>query len=353
MKILITGGSGFVGSNLAIAFKSRHPAFQVIAFDNLRRRGSELNLPRLQQARVDFIHGDLRNPEDLLPIGPLDVIIDAAAEPSVSAGISESPDYLVHTNFTGTYHLLEFARRFNAIFIFLSTSRVYSVPNLNRIHLIHAPTRFQISPAQDLPGVSPLGISESFPMDGFRTLYGASKLASELFVQEYHSLFRLPTVINRCGILAGPHQMGKLDQGVVTLWMARHFYRGRLSYFGHGGKGVQVRDILHSDDLYRLLAHQIFNIDEFSGNCFNVGGGAENAISLLELTDACQQITGNRIPIDPQPETQRLDIPLYISDFRKLTALSGWKPTYSVQQTLLDIYNWIRGDENRLKSYLA
>jgi CDP-paratose 2-epimerase len=246
-SILVTGGAGFVGSNLALKLKQRYPELQVATLDNLKRRGSELNISRLQQAGVKFIHGDIRNREDLPQFG-IDLILECSAEPSVLAGYDNSLSYLLNTNLVGTLNCLELARKQQAGFIFLSTSRVYSIEALNSMCYSEAETRFVLSDEQPYPGASAFGVAENFCLQGARSLYGATKLASELFVEEYVSAFSLKAIVNRCGVITGPWQMGKVDQGVFALWMARHYFRGERSYIGYGGTGKQVRDFLHIDD---------------------------------------------------------------------------------------------------------
>src|SRR4051794_21077618 len=216
--LLITGGAGFVGSNLAIWFKERYPDLQVTALDNLRRRGSETNLPRLREHGIEFIHGDIRNPEDLRFDGrKIDLILECSAEPSVLAGFGEAPDYVINTNLVGTINCLELARRSGADLVFLSTSRVYPVSTLNSVATEEGETRFTLDARQALPGVSEHGIAEDFPLEGARSLYGATKLCSELLIQEYGAMYGLRFIINRCGVITGPWQMGKVDQGVFAL----------------------------------------------------------------------------------------------------------------------------------------
>src|SRR5688572_27388344 len=165
-RILVTGGAGFVGGNVATALATRLPDAEVLALDNLSRRGSELNLPRLREAGVTFVHGDVREAADLLSLDPITAIVECSAEPSVLAGVDGSPDYLVRTNLLGAYHCLELARRDGAQVVFLSTSRVYPVRHLLGIRLEETETRFEAAADQELPGVSPAGISEAFPLDG-------------------------------------------------------------------------------------------------------------------------------------------------------------------------------------------
>jgi CDP-paratose 2-epimerase len=342
--ILVTGGAGFVGSSLAIKYKQCHPESRVIALDNLKRRGSELNIPRLRRAGIEFFHGDVRNREDL-PEFDVDLILECSAEPSVMSGYGGSPGYLLNTNLVGTLNCLELARAQRAGFIFLSTSRVYPIQALGSVRYSEAETRFVLADEQPQPGASTLGIAEGFPLQGTRSLYGATKLASEHFVEEYGAAYGLKVVVNRCGVIVGPWQMGKADQGVFAFWMARHYFGGELSYIGYGGTGKQVRDFLHIDDLFELIDIQAQELDRFDGQVFNVGGGLERSLSLLETTTLCEQITGRRIAIHGCPETRVADVPLYISDHRKIAGLCGWRPTRGAKQTLSDIYEWIGENE--------
>lgn len=217
---LITGGAGFVGSNLAIEFKNNKQNVRVVALDNLKRRGSELNIKRLAENGVEFIHGDIRNREDFEAVGNVDIIIECSAEPSVLAGLNSSPDYLLNTNLLGTINCLEFARKCDADFVFLSTSRVYPVKTINSLNFTETPTGFELSEEQVVVGASSKGFTEDFTLNGTRTLYGTTKLASELIIQEYIEIYGLRAIINRCGVLTGNWQMGKVDQGVIVLWVA-------------------------------------------------------------------------------------------------------------------------------------
>ena len=314
-SILITGGCGFVGSNLAIAFKQANPSYHIIALDNLKRRGSELNIARLRDMGIQFIHGDIRNLEDFDEVGAIDILIDAAAEPSVVSGMDSTPDYLINTNLVGTVNCLKFALKNNALFVLLSTSRVYPIGLLNEIPLIETATRFSIDSKQNkITGVSGDGVTELFPLNGARSFYGATKLAAELIVEEYAAFYGLKTIVNRCGVLTGAWQMGKVDQGVVVLWMAKHFWKKELGYFGFGGEGKQVRDMLHVHDLYRLLEIQLANPSVYAGKPWNVGGGEMVSVSLQELTNICEKITGNTIPFESVKENRVADIPWYITD---------------------------------------
>ena len=352
MNLLITGGAGFVGGSLAIFLKQKHPAYKITCFDNLKRRGSELNLNRLKHHGIEFIHGDIRNKEDFDQLGETHSIIDASAEPSVLAGINGSTDYVVNTNLMGTINCLNFAARSKSNFLFLSTSRIYPIDSLNKIAYKEEKTRFTIESAQVLAGVTTRGIAENFPKEGARSFYGASKYASELFIQEYQEFFQLKTVINRFGVIAGPWQMGKIDQGVMVLWVAKHFWKQSLSYFGFNGTGKQVRDILHIDDLCELIDHQLHNMSMVAGGTFNAGGGLNVSASLCELTELCKKITGNTIPITPVREGRQADIPIYITDNTHIEKAIGWTPKRATEQIVTDIYKWIKENERILSPIL-
>jgi len=349
--LVITGGCGFVGSSLAIQFKNLLPSLKISVIDNLKRRGSELNISRLKDRNISFVHGDIRSPEDIKQVGEFDCMIECSAEPSVLAGFNSSPEYLVNTNLFGTFNCLEAARNQNAKFIFISTSRVYPYSLLSQASLIEKEERFSFSEEQSVPGLSSSGVSEDFPLVGPKSLYGATKLCSELLIMEYVHMYGLQAIVNRCGVLAGPWQFGKVDQGVVVLWMAKHFWRQKLNYIGFNGSGKQVRDILHIDDLFRLLVLQMEKIDVLNGEIFNVGGGEFN-LSLLEMTKICEKISGNSIEINKIVENRPADIAVYKSDCRKVKNATGWKPTVKPEQILIEIYNWIKKNESNLEHIL-
>lgn len=342
MRILITGGAGFVGASLGLMLKRDLANVEIVAFDNLRRRGSELALARLKAGGVGFMHGDVRNPEDLAEAGRFDLMLECSAEPSVSAGYGGSPAYVINTNLTGTVNCLEAVRRHGAAMVFLSTSRVYPIAPLRALPLERHGDRLRVVPGQAGPGWSEAGLTTGFPLDGSRSIYGTTKLASELIIEEYRAMYGVPAVVNRCGVLTGPWQMGKVDQGFVALWMARHVFGGALRYIGFGGEGAQVRDILHVADLYDLLRIQMADMPRFSAGAFNVGGGTEVSVSLAELTGLCRERTGQPLEIGRQPGTNPADIPYYVTDNSAVTAATGWRPRRSVPVILDGIADWLR-----------
>jgi CDP-paratose 2-epimerase len=342
-RILVTGGAGFVGSNISIALKERFSDCDIVALDNLYRKGSELNLPRLAKSGVVFIQGDVRKPEDLKEAGKIDFLIECSAEPSVLAGKDGCADYLIQTNLDGAVNCIDLCRRNDAGMIFLSTSRVYPIEPLVNGNIIEEKTRYTLSDEQSVPGLSSSGVAEDFPMEGARSLYGATKFAAEIMLAEYRHAFSLPVIINRCGVIAGPWQFGKADQGIAAFWTASHIFKKSLRYIGFNGKGMQVRDMLHIDDLVELVFMQLKDPEKFSARSFfNVGGGLKSSASLLELTDICENASGNKLEISSEPETRYADIPVYITDNSNISGFCGWKPEKNVETIVKDISEWIK-----------
>lgn len=347
MRILITGGAGFVGSNLALALRAAFPTAEIVCLDNLYRRGSELNLPRLEKAGVRFHRGDVRDANSFPP-GPFDFLIECSAEPSVLAGQNGSPDYLFQSNLVGAYYCLEKARAWRSKFIFLSTSRVYPIARLEAHPWREEATRF-VWEDHGTPGISSRGVTEQMDLTGARSLYGCTKLAAEQLIEEYRAAYGLQAVVNRCGVIAGPWQFGKVDQGVAALWVLAHHFGRPLSYIGYGGRGKQVRDFLHVADLCDLLIAQIQNFDSWDGWLGNVSGGFENSISLCELTALCEEITGKKIPIASVPENRPNDLRLFIGDCAKLFARAAWRPKRGVRRIIQDLHAWVHENEDALK----
>lgn len=347
-RILITGGAGFVGSSLAIRLREEFPDCGVVAMDNLYRRGSELNLPRLRRHGVEFHYGDVRDPASF-PATAFDFILECSAEPSVLAGLDGAPDYVFQTNLAGAYHCLERARQWGAGFLFLSSSRVYPIARLEAHSWHEEQTRFAWGDS-GAPGISSRGVTEDLPMAGARSLYGWTKHSAEGLIEEYRAAFGLKAVVNRCGMIAGPWQFGKVDQGVVSLWVQAHAFDRPLRYTGYGGKGKQVRDVLHVDDLSDLVVEQIKDFQRWDGWQGNVSGGLENSTSLLELTGLCREAMGREISIEPVLETRPADVRIYIGDCAKLHARTAWRARRPVQRVIADLAAWVREERESLES---
>jgi CDP-paratose 2-epimerase len=345
MRVLVTGGAGFIGSSIALALAARHNDWAVVVCDNLYRRGSELNLPRLREAGVEFVHADVRQADDLMRIGEVQALVECSAEPSVMA----SGEVVVPVNLTGAYHCFELAARHDAQVVFLSSSRVYPVATMERLAYRELDTRYELLDEQPVPGASAEGLSEAFPLAGSRTMYGASKLAAELILAEYE----LPWVVNRCGVVAGPWQMGKVDQGVFTHWILSFYFGKPLSYIGYGGSGKQVRDLLHVTDLVDLVDEQLAAPQEWAGRTYNVGGGRACSLSLQETSAICRELTGNELEIAALSETRAGDIRCYLSDCSALHQHSAWRPKRGPRDILVDIFAWISENEELVRRALV
>jgi CDP-paratose 2-epimerase len=329
-----------------MALRSAFPKAEVVAMDNLYRRGSELNVPRFQKVGVQFHKGDVRDPNSFPP-GTFDVLIECSAEPSVLAGQDGSPDYLFQTNLVGAYNCLEKARAGNSELIFLSTSRVYPIATLEAHAWREEATRFAWEDSGD-DGITSRGVSETIDLSGARSLYGYTKLSAEQLIEEYRETYKLKSIVNRCGVIAGPWQFGKVDQGVASLWVMAHHYRRQLSYIGYGGKGKQVRDFLHVDDLCDLIIEQVSHFESWDGWLGNVAGGLSNSVSLCELTALCEEVAGKKITIKSVAENRPSDLRLYIGDCARLFTRTAWRPKRDVRRIVRDIHSWVKEHEEAL-----
>ncbi|MCR6657423.1 MAG: NAD-dependent epimerase/dehydratase family protein [Opitutus sp.] len=340
MKLLLTGGCGFVGSTLAKSLLESTPGLQLIVVDNFSRQGSETNRAPLEKLGVKVIHGDVRSASDLDVLPHVDWVLDAAANPSVLAGI-DSPAaarQLTEHNLGGTLNLLDYCHRHGAGMILLSTSRVYSIEALARLQLTENDDAFALDASASHPaGVSPLGVREEFSASTPISLYGATKLASEVVALEYAASLNLRVFVNRCGVLAGAGQFGRPDQGIFSFWINSHLRRRPLKYIGFQGTGHQVRDCLHPRDLVPLLKAQMAAGDvSTEDRLVNVSGGAASAISLRQLTAWCDARFGAH-PVAADLAPRRFDVPWLVLDHSRATARWGWKPTITRDQILEEI----------------
>ncbi len=354
MRILITGVCGFVGSQLAHELKRRFQDADLIGIDNLIRRGSETNIDSLKRLGCTFQHGDVRNAEDLAEIARCDWVIDCAANPSVLAGVDGGTGQLVAHNLGGTLNILEKCRRDGAGLLILSSSRVYSIDQLDAIPLVEQASRFVVGGDRALPaGFSARGVSESFSTAAPISLYGASKLASEVMALEYGAAFDFPVWIDRCGVIAGAGQFGKIDQGIFSFWIYQWMQRRPLSYIGFGGKGLQVRDLIAPRDLANLIELQLRKPNAPVPRVVNVGGGEARSMSLRELSDFCAREIGPALEPTAVPTTRRYDVPLFVTDSSLAEKSWGWAATESRDDTLLAIARWARDHKDLLIAFMT
>jgi CDP-paratose 2-epimerase len=350
MRILISGGCGFVGFNLA--HHLLEAGHKVTVLDNLVRRGSEMNLSALKRLDIPFLHGDIRNPEDFSQLsGPFECLIECSAQPSVVSGYIY-PLYDFTTNVTGVMNCLEFCRTRGIGMIFLSSSRVYPASKINALPVVEEATRWEWDPhvaRETLPrGFDPiLGISAQFDVDGpTKTIYGASKAAADFFCQEYADAFGLPIIVNRCGVIAGEGQFGVIGQGWLTFWVISCLLERPLSYFGYRGK--QVRDILFIQDLSGLVEIQLAQLDEFSGQVWNVGGGRDRSLSLMEATALVEQLMNKKMKVNYVEEQRKGDMIIYISDNSDIDRALGWSPSVPIEAGTNRIVKWVRDNRESL-----
>ena len=342
MKILITGGCGFVGSNIAIYLKKNLKKVQVYSLDNLSRNGSSLNKKRLDKINIKNFNVNIENFKKIKFLPKFDLIIDCCAEPAIEASKYDT-DRVFNTNLLGTFNVLKKCLKDKANIIFLSSSRVYSIQQLRnlvkRTNIIK-PLKIKYK------------INENFTTSSASSLYGFTKLASEKLIKEMFYKTNLKFIINRFGVIAGPWQFGKQDQGFVPLWVARHLFKKKLSYIGFGGKGHQVRDILHIKDACEIILIQIKKIKKINNKTFNIGGEIKNSISLNDLTSKCEKLTKHKIKFKSISKTSIFDIPYYVSDNNKLKKFYKWKPSRNIDKILRDIYYWLSNNKN-IKNYFT
>ena len=337
MKYLISGICGFVGSTLAVAMK--HRGHDVVGFDSFIRPGSERNRLDLRHHGISVFHADARIQSDVDSLPAADFVLDAAANPSVLAGVDgkSSTRQLVEHNLGGTVNLLEYCKNHQAGFLLLSTSRVYSIPGLSRLEVERIDGAYRPRPAQNFPvGISGLGISEKYSTSAPVSLYGATKLASEALALEYGATFDFPVFVNRCGVLAGAGQFGRADQGIFSFWINAFLRKKPLRFIGFDGLGSQVRDCLHPLDLVPLLEKQTAAGRGDFPDIINVGGGIENSQSLSQLHEWCAgRFDPHEVSADVTPRPY--DIPWMVLDSTLAQKAWAWTPAIKHESILEEI----------------
>ena len=338
MKILITGGCGFVGTNVAIFLNKK---YKVDCLDNLSRKGSKYNLEILKKNRIRNFNIDIENFNQLKKLPKYDIVIDCCAEASVEVS-KKDIDRVVNTNLIGTYNILKKIKKDKSKIIFLSSSRIYPIKNFNEnIKSKNIKKKLIIKKL----------LNENDNKNGPKSLYGFTKLASEMLIEEFSYAFNIKFLINRCGVISGPLQFGKQDQGFISLWIWRHLNKKKLNYIGFGGHGHQVRDVLHIEDLLSLIDLQIKNFGKINNKIFTVGGSKKSYTSLKNLTNICTKLTGNKIKMGKIISTSNYDIPYYISDNSYVSKTYKWKPLKTIYNVVYDTYIWILNNKLKIKKY--
>lgn len=339
MKVLVSGICGFVGSTLARYFVEHHSGIEVVGFDNFIRAGSESNRGELKRLGINVLHADMRCQSDIQALPSVDWVIDAAANASVLAGVdgSTSSRQIVEHNLLGTVQMLEYCKAHRAGFVLLSTSRVYSIPQLALLPMRVNEGGFVIDASGALPpAVTAAGLREDFSTAAPVSLYGTTKLCSEQLALEYGDAFGLPVWVNRCGVLAGAGQFGRADQGIFSFWIHSWLRHRPLKYIGFGGTGHQVRDCLHPRDLARLLLAQMRDPSRSVHRLQHVAGGVGRAMSLRQLSDWCTQ-RFRPLAVARDPVERQFDIPWMVMDSQRANEQWGWQPQISLEAILSEI----------------
>ncbi len=336
MKILVTGGCGFVGANICINLKKKF--HEVYSLDNLSRKSSKINFKLIKKNGIKNFKFDIFNEKKLQKLKKFDLIIDCCAEAAVEVSKKEL-NRVFNTNLIGTFNLLKKAKKDNSKIIFISSSRVNSISEINNI----VKKKFLIKKIK-----INTKINESFDTLKPKSLYGFTKFASELLIEEFSYAFGLKYIINRCGVISGPMQFGKQDQGFVSLWVWRHILKQNLSYIGFGGHGNQVRDVLHIDDLVDLVCLQIKKINKIYNKKICVGGSKKSNTSLKNLSIICQKITGNKVKFSKIKKTSMYDISYFISDNTLAKRIYKWQPKKNIIDIVTDNYKWLIENKKNL-----
>ena len=335
MKILVTGGCGFVGANICLDLKRKH---SVYSLDNLSRKSSIINLKKLKENKIKNYKFDIFNSKKFSKLPKFDLIIDCCAEAAVEVSRKDI-DKVFNTNLVGTFNLLKKSKKDKSKIIFISSSRVSSIEKINKI-IKDKNKKKKIKIKKK--------INEKFDTLKPKSFYGYTKFASELMIEEFSYAFGLKYLINRCGVISGPMQFGKQDQGFVSLWIWHHYRKKNLSYIGYGGNGNQLRDVLHIDDLLRLINIQIKNFNKIYNKKFCVGGSTKSYTSLKDLTIICEKVTGNKIKFKRQRKTSIYDIPYYLTDNFYITKTYKWSPKKNIMNIVKDTYKWLIENKKEL-----
>jgi CDP-paratose 2-epimerase len=330
-RILITGGAGFIGCNAARFFATRN--WNVTVLDNLSRRGGERNLRWLRDgATFDFEQVDIRNRtavDRILAEGRFDAVLHLAAQVAVTTSVIDpSTDFAV--NALGTFHMLDAVRRHcpEAVFIFASTNKVYGK---------NIATDCELRGNRYAYRNRPYGISESEPLE-FLSPYGCSKGSADQYTLDFARIYQIPATSLRQSCVYGPRQFGVEDQGWLAWFVIASLFGRNITIFGDG---KQARDVLHVDDLVRAYEAAIRSPDKVAGQAFNVGGGPDQILSLLDLIEILEHHLGRRITVqwdDWRPGDQLV----YVSDIRKLHQALDWKPEIGIAAGIRSLISWVQ-----------
>ncbi len=334
-RYLVTGGAGFIGSNYVNRLLARGE--DVVVYDNLSRSGAQRNLEWLRgkhgKDAFQLIAADVRDAQVLQQAAAdRDVIVHLAAQVAVTTSVTH-PREDFEINALGTFNMLEAARasgKFPAV-VYASTNKVYG--GMEEVTVVEEETRYRYA---DFP----FGISEAQPLD-FHSPYGCSKGCGDQYVRDYHRIYDLPTVVMRQSCIYGPRQFGVEDQGWLAWFVIAALTGKPISIYGDG---KQVRDVLYVEDLLDAYDAALSHLNRSAGQVFNVGGGADNVISVWkEFQPMLELAVGHAVPValgDWRPGDQRI----YVSDIRKAEHVLGWQPRYGVRAGLRELFEWVKAN---------
>ena len=333
-SILITGGCGFVGTNLAIYLQKKLKNFSIYSVDNLKKKYSKFNLDILKKKKIKNFKIDISSSKFLKLKKKFNFIIDCSADPAVENS-KENTQSVFNNNLKTTLNILEKTRKDKSNIIFISSSRVYPIMESYKKFRLKFSSNFD----------------ENTNTNGVKSIYGFTKYASELLIKEYSYIFNIKFIINRSGIITGPLQFGKVEQGLVSLWLWRHLNNLKLNYIGFGGKGSQIRDILYIDDFSLLIKKQILGFEKNNNKLFCIGGGKKNSLTLGQLTEKCQEITSNYLKIGFYKKTSKYDIPIFISSNKQIKKNYNWSPKTNIDEILKYNLSWMKKNYKRIKRF--
>ena len=335
-RILITGGCGFLGSN--IAFEAHKRGDEVLLFDNLYRSGSEQNLAWLKsKADVQFVRGDVRNIAELekaFSSFKPDAVFHLAGQVAMTTSLTD-PVMDFEINAKGSVNVLDCVRRLapDATVVYSSTNKVYG--DLEWVRYQEGPTRF-ITP--DYPD----GFDEKLPLD-FASPYGCSKGAADQYMLDFHRMYGLKTVVFRHSSMFGERQFATYDQGWLG-WFCQKALEQKAGKdkkpFTISGNGKQVRDVLFSQDMVSLYLCALEKAQKAAGQAFNIGGGMENSLSLLELFSMLEKQLGVRLEYTRLP-FRKSDQKVFVADISKAAKFFGWKPAVSKEEGVRRMLGWL------------
>jgi CDP-paratose 2-epimerase len=342
MKILVTGGCGFVGSSISIHLRKSNKKNTIYTLDNFSRKGSRINYLRLKKNNIKNYNLDIIDKKKVLNLPKFDLIIDCCAEAAVADSIKK-PEKVFHTNLVGTFNILSKCIKDNSKIIFLSSSRVYSINSLKKNININKITKKKLLTHS---------INEKFDTSSPKSLYGFTKLSSEDLIKEASYSHGIKYIINRFGVISGPWQFGYEDQGFVSLWVICHIIKKNLKYIGFNASGNQCRDVIHINDVCEIVQKQIQKINIINNDTFNIGGGIKSFISLKDLTKMCEIVTGNVIKFSKVKKTSLFDIPTFLTNNYKIKKFYNWKPSKTITNIVNDTYTWaIKNKKDIMRVY--